>query len=880
MSEINSGIAVNESYNGEDVIIHLIETARTLMGTDIDQSKEFLEKALILSRNISFKTGEGECLLELGKILFEKNDISGSYRLLQDAVLQLENNHDLSRVTESQKLLAEVCFLSGNYEQALEAQMKVVQTSKQLKHLPELGQALNQAGNIFKALKDYHQAIVHHNEALSIYEQINDPYQVCLTLFYIGNCFNWSGKLDDALSYLDRSLEKAEKLNDAGLMAKSTGSLAILFKKLNEFDRATDFFYQSVNHVNKTGDWSLKADLLRNLGNLYIEQGKFEEALKILEESLGIVNHHRTAFPRHLIHYSLAMALEGSGEYQKALNHFKLYNELSSQLLNEEVALKSKGIQLRYDVEEARSEKELAERAALLKDKFIAGLSYEIRTPLNDVLGMADVLADTHPTPEQLEYINTIRLSARNLIFLINNVLDYSRIQSGEVVLEKTEFDLQALLEEVMTDQQHLANEKRINIKLEKDQGLPRNIIGDSFRLRQILIHVLNNAVKFTKRGSVGCEVRLIQNEEQGIRIMFTITDTGIGIDPEQVNHLFDRFTHHTSSRTDFPAGTGLGLAMVKQLVELMEGNISVNSEVGKGSVFKIEIPFGVNQPLRQPTGPVRKKTGKSKKDDIREINILLVEDNKVNQFLAQKLLDKLGFKVVIASNGREALKILEEHSFDTILMDVQMPELNGYELTEIIRTTMPSPVNKIPIIALTAYASKQEKEKALSLGMSDYITKPYSPHELKTAIMKQIQSHENGMLPTPDQSLAINAELLRQNSEKWLQLFNGNREDVIGLLKMLSQQLPLMLREAESQVELKNWKSAFDVFHKIKSTVHLLRIPQLAYEIEELEEFCRDEFNTGKIPVAFKRFQQQCEKAVQLLDEEIERVKKIQPLT
>ncbi len=872
MTKNNPGIAVNESYNGEEVIPHLVETARALLEVDVDQSKEFFEKALLLSKNIAFFQGMGECNLELGRIQFDKDDVAGAYKYLHEAINCFEKDHNPEKVHAAGVLLSQMCFIAGNYEQALESQLRSLQTARQLKDQALLGDAFNKTGNIYKALKEYDQAISYHQQALKLFEKLGDELKIASTLFYLGNCLNWAGILDESLVNLDKSLAMADKLKASEIQAKAAGSLAILLTKHREFDRAIDFFYKAIDYTNIAGDMILKADLLRNLGKLYNEQKQFELALKVLFEALEITNAQKSSYPKNLIHKSIAEAYEGTGNFKDALNHHKLHYELASSLLNEEVALKAKGIKLRYDVEEAKNEKELAEKAVALKDKFIANISHEIRTPLNDVLGMATLLADTHPTAEQLEYINTIRLSAGNLNNVVSDLLDYSKIQSGEIKIDQQSFDPKSLFAEIAQELRAKATEKKLELNFNYDNQLPELIIGDKLRLKQILIHLLANAVKYTSQGLVRLEVQVTEAGDHDMKLLFAISDTGIGIPESEIDSIFERFTQVRDTSSGQTTGTGLGLALVKQLVDLIGGTISVNSKVGAGSVFKVELPFKLVKPLQKSRGPSKANTSFNALD-LSSFHILLVEDNKVNQFLAQKLLTKMGFTVVIANNGKEALEKLNSQDFDIILMDVQMPEMTGYELTQTIRNTLSAPVNNIPIIALTAYASVQEKEKAMALGMSDYITKPYSPHELQTAIMKQM-NRGKAEERSREKSLSINQQMVSANTIRLIELFGGNKSDVISLLQMLITQIPALIREAELHITGKNWKSAYHSFHKIKSTVNLLRIDKLVKLIEELEELTRDEFHTGQIPKVFSTFKKSCETAVSLLTEEVSRLK------
>ena len=876
MQGSNDKIAVNEAINGEEVISHLIETARTLRDADLMQSEEFFEKALNLAKNAQFSTGIGECLLELGNIQNEKGNTRQALSLLHEATALYERIAAPLRACESEQAISDICFRIGNYQEALEAQLKALNFARHSENISLKGSIYNRLGEIYKALTDYNKAIENHELALRIFDESGNESMVSITNYYIGNCYNWADNLDKSYEYLDRSLTQADSLSNPELQVKPTGSLAILFTKLKEYDKSLDYFFKAIDYVNITGNVILKADLLKSLGNLYIETGEYTKAISILTESLQIAETLKVKYPKNLIHRFLADAYEKAGDYRNALTHYKNFNSLSGELMNEEVVLKTKGIQLRYDLEETLKEKELAEKTVLLKDQFIANISHEIRTPLNGVLGMANLLADTNPTPEQLEYINTIKLSANNLIVIINDILDYSKIHSGEIRFESSEFRIKELLTGMVQVLKVKAEEKKIKLNLTIDDNLPELLIGDAVRLNQILLNLLNNSVKFTDKGSVSLDMQLVESHDLTIKILFKVTDTGIGISSDKIHSIFDSFTQANYDKNRVFGGTGLGLTIVKQLVQLQGGSISVNSTLGSGSVFKVELPFKLLKKLEKTTGG-KKAGSKIPLNDLSDVTILLVEDNKVNQFLAQKLLNKMGFQVEIANNGTEAVASLQAGKFDVILMDVQMPVMNGYELTQVIRTTLPHPVNQIPIIALTAYASNHEKEKALALGMSDYITKPYSPHELLTTILKQVNGKPKvaEVAPAPNES-SITVEDIRNSSEKLILLFSGSTEDVMSLLHMLIGQIPQLLGESEDHIRQQNWPATFQAVHKLKSSVNLLKINILHNLVAELEEFSRDQIHTERIPAVFDDFKKACEISVKLLKDEVIRLKKL----
>ncbi len=868
MSNNNPGI--HESFEEQDIISNLIETARGLVANDIVQSKDFFQKALTLSQNVKFHSGMGDCHYELARIysLQKQHELAITSFMEATANYKLAHNH--KGAYESTITLADSHFKHGSYDLACETLYEALELSGKLNDPEQAGVVLNKLGDTSRLTGNYDKAINYHTQALKIFEETGNKKLESATCYLLGNCMNWANRLDKAFEFLDRSLNTATEIGDPELQLRPTGSMAILFTKFKEYDKAETYFYKAIDLSGISSDAILKADLLKNLGQLYIAIDRYDEALEVLNRSLKSIDELEVKYPSNQVHKLLAEAFEKKGDHTTALQHYKKYAALANDILNEEIAVKTRSLQFKHEFDKVIKEKDVAEAAVKLKDQFISNLSHEIRTPLNGVLGMTALLSDTNPTPEQSEYINTIRLSANNLIETVDNILDFSRIQKGEVKLITKEFHLRELVASVVQSMKPRADEKGLTITLRIDEQTPGKVSGDEYRLNQILKNLISNAVKYTENGGVQVDVNVTDARMNHVKIIFCITDTGIGIAESRLPQIFEIYSLPSATELKVPSGAGIGLAVVKQLTELQGGTISVNSTPGSGSVFKIELPFKTSETVK-----ILKSGGKSTASvelkNLSDVLILLVEDNKVNQFLAQKLLGKMGFRVEIANNGKEALELLKSKVFDLILMDVQMPEMNGYELTQMIRSKLPDPVNRIPVIALTAYASVQEKEKALQLGMSDYITKPYSPHELLAAVMRQIPKNKEA---TKSETGHITEEMIRATSNKLIQLFSGSKEDVISLFQMLASQIPAIIDETAGSIQDKNWQATFHAIHRLKSSLQLLKIGSLKERINELEEWTRDEVQTEKISPSFEKFRNDCELTTTLLKEEIIRLK------
>lgn len=456
------------------------------------------------------------------------------------------------------------------------------------------------------------------------------------------------------------------------------------------------------------------------------------------------------------------------------------------------------------------SEKKIKE-ASLLKEQFLANMSHEIRTPMNAVLGFTNLLKKTELTSQQWQYVDYIYAAGENLLILINDILDLSKIEAGMMNIEKAPFSLNGLVSSVETMFKEKARLKRLDFTIDIDPEIHDTLSGDAVRLTQILINLLSNAVKFTEKGFVTLAVRQVKSTPEETTLEFRVRDSGVGIAPEKRQSIFNRFQQAEAETTRRFGGTGLGLSIVKQLVDLQNGAIELHSEAGKGSEFIVTLPFKPVHDYAETHAVVLEETKSTK-----EVKVLVAEDNQMNQQLIRHLMKQWGVDYKVVNNGKEVIDSLKEEPFSLVLMDIQMPEMDGYTATTCIRNELKL---EVPIIAMTAHAMAGEKERCISFGMTDYISKPVKEKELYSILQTHAQ---------PVSELNSAARFIDLNYLKELSL--GDTEFEQTIIQQFIIQVPEELDMLQQAIDEKNKQKIKNIAHGMKSSVAYLGLSEKVY--------------------------------------------------
>ena len=505
----------------------------------------------------------------------------------------------------------------------------------------------------------------------------------------------------------------------------------------------------------------------------------------------------------------------------------------------------------------AESAMRIAEDAVKAKQQFLSNMSHEIRTPMNAIIGFTKVVLKTDLTIKQKEYLTAIKMSGDALIVLINDILDLAKVDAGKMTFEQTPFKMALSISAMLHLFETKIQEKNLELVKEYDSRIPEVLVGDPVRLHQIILNLVSNAVKFTTKGKITVSVKLLEDDEEKVKIEFGVKDTGIGIAENKIDKIFENFQQASSGTSRVYGGTGLGLAIVKQLVESQGGSVYVKSKLDEGSTFSFALSF---YKTKEETELVEELVELEVEN--KNIRILVVEDIALNQLLMKTLLDDFGFDRDIAANGKIAIEKLQSNTYDIILMDLQMPEMNGFEATEYIRNKMNS---NIPIIALTADVTTVDLAKCKAVGMNDYIAKPVNERVLYSKIIALVKK------PIQTVALVKNiVEIARLRCIDLDYLIHRTKSDPKLMMEMISlylEQTPPLINIMKQSMKDKDWSSLYSAVHKMIPSFSIMGISKdFENMAKKVQEYASTQEQTDGIPDLVLQLENICVQACEEL--------------
>jgi CheY-like chemotaxis protein len=505
----------------------------------------------------------------------------------------------------------------------------------------------------------------------------------------------------------------------------------------------------------------------------------------------------------------------------------------------------------------------IAETAVKAKQQFLSNMSHEIRTPMNAIIGFTKVLMKSDITIKQKEYLQAIKLSGDALIVLINDILDLAKVDAGKMIFEQTPFKMALSISAMIHLFEPKIREKNLELYKEYDNRIPEVLVGDPVRLHQIILNLVSNAVKFTNKGKIVVSINLLHEDEKKVSIEFAVKDTGIGISESKIGKIFENFQQASSTTSRLYGGTGLGLAIVKQLVEAQDGSIHVISKVGEGSTFSFKLEF-----LKTKAEAASEDELLELDSEIKGIKVLVVEDIRLNQLLMKTLLDDFEFECDIADNGLIAIERLKTRSYDIVLMDLQMPEMNGFEATTYIREEMKS---NIPIIALTADVTTVDLAKCTAVGMNDYISKPVDEKLLYTKIISTVKKSKliYGYNVVDEK---IETKVLKYTDLNYL--IQRTKSNPILMMEMISlylEQTPPLINTMKQSWKEKDWASLYAAVHKMIPSFSIMGINADFEEMaKKIQDFAKNQQQTEGISDMVLQLETVCNQACVELEEDL----------
>ncbi|MEN2400435.1 ATP-binding protein [Flavobacterium sp. MC2016-06] len=663
-----------------------------------------------------------------------------------------ESNHRTENLANQTFKLGKIYYNQSKYEEALKNFHKSVSLFDSIKPTSTMVLALHYIGVANTAKGDYKTADIYYAKAQELLKKLHIIDNAEVLNYQKAIAVKTSKNLPLAAEYFHKIIKKPD--SPAILKAKTDSyyQLGLIETQLKRNDSAIIYFDNALEYNAKNINLHQKSKIILAISQYYKKNKNFDLAYSYLDEHYQIENYllklknakvDLNEFEKFKKNQSLNNTIKRQSEEKIQLKTYRysklvsilaialisILSLLSLALYKNNIIRNHNNLLLREKNKELILAKNKAEKASKARSEFLSTVSHELRTPLNAINGITHLLLEDNPKKTQLKYLESLKFSGNYLTTFINEILEINKIDSTKVEIETISFNLKELLFNIQSSLKELATANKNYFNLDIDETIPDNLMGDPTKLSQIILNLINNALKFTQNGNVNVIAKLYAQEDETATIYFEIVDTGIGIPEDKLQSVFESFSQGSIEVNRKYGGTGLGLTIVKKLIELLGGEIRLKSEVGKGSTFTFKLDFKIN---REPLEIVQEVKPYSDKQ-LKHKSILLIEDNKINQMITRKMLENKAICCEIIDNGEDAVELLKVKRFDMILMDVHLPGINGTTATKLIREFDKS----TPIIALTAISLDENRDMLISFGMDDVITKPFVPDEFYCTIAK-----------------------------------------------------------------------------------------------------------------------------------------------
>lgn len=730
----------SENFDSQGEILNLLENSYKSRINDTQISIELGQKALILSKKLGSSSLIAKSLNRLSLIYMITGEFDKAMKFAEEGMTYFQSLKDEKGIAESKYTIASVHYKTNNFHLGLINLIDCISTYRKYHDYHNLSRSCKSIGTIYEYFGDQKNAIKSYKEAIRAGKKTGDPNLESNVYNPLSGIYLKQNNFLKASQIIELAIKIKTKTGDLrGLAFSLYGRAKVNMSQKNYWEAEKDF--QSAIEIHlKTGESLGLGMAYHKIGGLYLEMDQYEKAKEILYKGVEYSKKHTIVLILYKCYYLLYKIYKIENNTQEALYFLEQFHLEKDSVINKQTLKLIENYELIQKMEakekkaqmqkaEILKKKEFAEQTARLKQNFLSTMSHEIRTPLNAVITIASLLSEKGKTEEEIQLIQSLRFSSNNLLMIVNDFLDFTKLDVGKAQLDYRPVNIFNLFENIINTYRNLAQEKGLYLRLRMDEDIHPNYELDEFKMAQIIGNLVTNSIDFTEKGGVEVFVRKISGSENLDKLLFQVSDTGIGIERKQLDNIFEMFYQSQSLIRRSAGGTGLGLAIVKKLLDLKGSKIKVRSDLGKGTSFEFKLGLKKSKP------PV--SVNQDTFYDMSGKEILVAEDNDINALLVRKLLSRWNIETDIARNGIEAVEKADQKVYDYILMDIHMPEMDGYEATRIIQNE--GKLNsKTPVFALTADVLAETNEE-YKMVFDGFLRKPIEVDKLYEALLDYI---------------------------------------------------------------------------------------------------------------------------------------------